>query len=101
MASTLITDEVLALILPISASGMATRTFTRLTSSIVTTACEGMAVSPAPTCLRPMIPLTGATSRQSRKFLRATSNCDLACATLLCTSTHCTSGSEPLSCSMA
>ena len=100
MASTFTAEGVLALILPISASGMATFTLTVEMSRMLTTACDGIAVSPTPTCLRPMMPLTGAVSRQSARFFLATSNCDLACATLLCISTHCTSGSEPLSCSI-
>ena len=83
-----------------SASGTATFTFTLLMSRMVTTACEGRAVSPAFTCCCPMMPLTGAVNRQSARFFFATSSCDCAWATLLCISTHCTSGSEPLSCNM-
>ena len=84
----------------ISVSGMATFTFTLLTSRMVATAWEGRAVSPAPTIFLPMIPLTGATNRQSARFFLAMSSCDFACATLLWISTHCTSGREPLSCNM-
>ena len=93
-------DGVCGVMAAISASGTDTRTFTRVTSMMVTTACEGMAVSPAFTCWRPMMPLTGAFSWQSARFFLATANCDRACATLLCISTHWASGSEPASCNM-
>ena len=100
MASTWMDERVLALMLPTSASGMATFTLTDEMSRMFTTACEGIAVSPAPMIFLPTMPLTGAVSRQSARFFFATSSCDLAWATLLCISTHCTSGSEPLSCSI-
>ena len=93
-------DEVLAPIPLISASGIATFTLTVEISRMLTTACEGMAVPPALTKRLPTIPLTGATNRQSARFFLATSNCDLAWATLLWISTHWTSGSDPLSCSI-
>ena len=99
-ASTLTTDGVEGVIAFISVSGIATFTFTLLMSRIVTTACEGIAVSPAPTFFLPMMPLTGATRRQSARFFLAMASCDFACATLLWISTHCTSGSEPASCSI-
>ena len=74
MASTLIFEGVLVLISLISASGIATLTLTLFILRILTTACEGKAVSPAPTCFLPTIPLTGATSLQSARFFLATSN---------------------------
>ena len=54
-----------------STSGTATLTFTWLTSRMVSTPCDGLAVSPANSMVRPTTPLTGAVSRVSERFLRA------------------------------
>ena len=82
-ASTLMVVGVDAVMPLISASGIETFTFTLLISRMVTIACEGNAVSPAPTSFLPMTPLTGAFSWQSARFFFAISYCDCACATLL------------------